>query len=921
MMRDVADWGSDSWGSPDVSYLSAVASLCNDEHTSAAYDYIIDLDDTGFWIGVRHKSSALPDQGWKLHLSAYPTSAETVLLRALPILLDARTSFKVVASRNRLLFLNTGLGALSQIGKFITVYPSADEVAVDLAVRLHAATRDLPGPAVPSDRALAPRSRVSYRYGAFVDHRIQAQTGEILPAVRRSNGDLVPDVRLIRYEPPSDIADPFAIAGLGVSRTPDDEVIAGRFVAIATFAYSPRKSVSLAFDIHGLRRCIIKRVDHNYDDDQGELLDAEAANLALLHEHPTIPNVYQVIHRANETILVMEDLGGRTLEEHLADLRAQGVACSGSTVVRWGSELASILDSVHLAGLVYRDLKPTNIIVNPDGGLRLVDFELAHPAASETYTAGLGTVGYMSPQQLEGARPTVADDVYGLGALMYLIATGAEPAWSPRRWALPDRPIQLMNPVIHNQLAQVIARCLDRDPGRRFSSMREVLDALRSVEYACPEVSLGGEGISSNDSELEARHSDIARQLGESLCQGATPSGIGDGVRWGSLHPTGAGFWSNDLNTGSAGAVLALAELVGATQDRDQEAVLWRGANALVDAARPEGPPMPGLYIGQMGAAAALLRAGQILQDPRLVASALTIARRVARLPYNCPDLFIGTAGRIRMHLWLWEETNDSEQLDSAVHGGEILVEAAEAAGAGVCWRIPSGYGSLSGQAWLGYAHGAAGIADVLLDLFHATGDTRYLQTAVLAGRWLEEKAITIGDGDSAVNWPTSDASHEAAPMFVWCHGAAGVGRLFLHLSTLGVFPEAYELMERAAYTAARMARWADPTQCHGLSGNIEFLLDAFQETGDSRFLREARTLASLLESFAHRHCGNLYWPSEMPTTISPDYMVGYAGVAVCFLRLANFRTQPHQLSRDGFRYCPSRRPSISASRHPGKRG
>ncbi|HYW89292.1 MAG TPA: lanthionine synthetase LanC family protein, partial [Chloroflexota bacterium] len=137
----------------------------------------------------------------------------------------------------------------------------------------------------------------------------------------------------------------------------------------------------------------------------------------------------------------------------------------------------------------------------------------------------------------------------------------------------------------------------------------------------------------------------------------------------------------------------------------------------------------------------------------------------------------------------------------------------------------------------------------------------------------------------------------------LWCHGAVGVGRFFLHAARLdNVHPRSAELAARAARTAARGGRWSPPVQCHGLAGNIELLLDAYQLFGEPAYLREARSLGRLLEAFGSEHDGRLAWPSETPRTFSPDYMVGYAGVAACLLRLADPEDVPHLLSRDTFK-------------------
>jgi lantibiotic modifying enzyme len=134
-----------------------------------------------------------------------------------------------------------------------------------------------------------------------------------------------------------------------------------------------------------------------------------------------------------------------------------------------------------------------------------------------------------------------------------------------------------------------------------------------------------------------------------------------------------------------------------------------------------------------------------------------------------------------------------------------------------------------------------------------------------------------------------------------WCHGAAGAGRFFAHAAQLGILPEAEQVAARAARAVAGGARWIGPTQCHGLAGNIEFLLDMAQATGDRSYRAEAQSLARLLEAFASDREGGLMWPSESPLVFTPDYMVGYAGVAACLLRLSAPERLAHQLSRAGF--------------------
>ena len=231
---------------------------------ACAAGWRIDNDRTGspLWISVRNAHADLPRQGWKLHISASILSAAEALDKSLPVLLDECTGFKVAASLNVLTDLNNGKGGLSQIGKFITVYPEDDTQAVRLATALHAATRGLRAPRIPSDRQLVPDSLVHYRYGGFQDRQIQTTLGEILPVLQTPSGELVPD-RRDGHPCPGWAFDPFRHAGIAIEAPPPSLLIEDRFLIISKLQQSPRGTVFLAVDTHQSRSCVLKAANRD----------------------------------------------------------------------------------------------------------------------------------------------------------------------------------------------------------------------------------------------------------------------------------------------------------------------------------------------------------------------------------------------------------------------------------------------------------------------------------------------------------------------------------------------------------------------------------------------------------------------------------------------------------------------------------
>ena len=883
----------------DTSLLELVESLVEQAPTSSSWNVESDPDPSEVWIRVHSFSARTPDQGWKLHVSATAAAAEDVLRRALPVLLAEDVGFKIAKSLDVVNALNAGEGGLGQVGKFMTVYPNDDDQAVALALALDEATAGLPGPEVPTDRAVRLGSLVHYRYGAFAERLIQTASGHVVPAVVTPDGGLVPDRGPGLAGGPEWAGDPFAAAGLGVERSL--QTVGGRHLVTAMLHKSAGGAVYAALDLDAGRPCVLKQARRHGragpdGKDARDYLRQEAGVLARLEGDPRFPAVYGLFEDDGDLYLAMEEVEGPTLADVVAGEYSGGRLVPAEQVIAWGRELAGALGVIHERGLVYRDLKASNVVVSPLGPLRLLDFELAYAPEGADYLHGIGTRGYSSPQQADGERATVADDVYALGALLYHLATGADPSAAPDDTNLLSRGVAQLNPSMPRSIERVIARCLERDRAARYPSMTEVEAALADAAAARP----ARAAVAVSEGSGEQPFGELARRIGETICATALP--IGDErVTWVSGDPALAGMGQRDLCIGSGGVVLALSEIVDETGNDEQRRILHAGAAALAEAPALDGPRLPGMYVGEAGIALCLLRAGQVLDDGALLEGALGRARMVATLPHRSPDLFNGTAGRARAHLMLWDATGDNEQLNAAVAAGDALLETAVERAGELSWTIPPGFDDLTGRSYLGYAHGVAGIGDVLLDLFDATAQDRFASAASACAARLRRLALPALAGGSGLVWPDSEGSGPSGA--TWCHGATGIARFLLHAASADLDAEAMDLARGAARTVAEGARAADPSQCHGLAGNIELLLDMAQATGDASYADEARSLAALLECFSVERDGMLAWFSDVPPTVTPDYLVGYSGTAMCLLRLSNPAHRPHQLSRKGFKF------------------
>jgi len=861
------------------------------------------------WMRFICKGTILAQQGWKLHISASLSSAEIVLRRVLPILLNASAHFKLIASLHELASLNRGERGMSQVGKFITVYPQDDQEAVHLALRLEEVTRGMQGPTIRSDRALHPRSLVYYRYGGMSsDLYVQDACGIIEPAIKTPGNELVTDRRQMQYEAPDWVTDPFVAAGIVALPCGMKRFIGGRYLIIKTIAASLRHNVYLAGDLKAARACVIKGPglmweNSTVDCSMNQYLRHEAEVLTRLAPHPRVPAFYDLIKEDAALFLVIEDIPGETLANHVTNLSQEGRYVAIQQIITWGLELAEVLGVIHEQGLIYADVKPSNIIIDADRHLHLIDFDHTCERGSAV-PAEYGTQGYIAAHRQKEGTLTIGDDVYSFGVLLYFMVTGADPALTPRPFSVLERPPAWFRAdgwILHD----IITRCLNQEMEAHYTSMEELRVALSSVVGG---THVHGAQVTWAKADEPAAiastlYGEMSKKLLNTLCSVAQCTPGQKGLFWISTHPLTFGIVPRDLNSGNAGTVLALAELIAAHPTLRQHEVLLKGSHWLCMAGPMGEQSLPGLYVGEAGVGAALLRAGQVLREQTLIDAAVARGRLVASLPHRSPDIFNGTAGRLRFHLLLWDETGEREHLQAAIACGEWLSRMSESGGEQEAyWTIPKGYRSMSGKAFLGYAHGAAGIADALLDLFEATADEQYLRMARRAAFWLNRQAIPLPEDDDAYTWPKSEG--DCATAAFWCHGSAGIGRFFLHAAQHDVFPGAGEIAAKAARVVAYGTRWAGPTQCHGLAGNIELLLDMYQATRLPIYLENAFALGRCLEGYATEQNGRLVFSAEAPTTLTPDYMVGYAGVAICLLRLSAPESMPHQLSRRGFRYA-----------------
>ena len=204
---------------------------------------------------------------------------------------------------------------------------------------------------------------------------------------------------------------------------------------------------------------------------KGELGNAHLQSI----RHPGLLRIEEITNEGNRALILMEYVDGRSLQEILKENGPQPY----KSLLDWMLQICDILTYLHnrTPPIIYRDIKPSNIILQPNGVLKLIDFGAAREYRSDNSedTILLGTRGYAAPEQYGGCGQTDArTDIYGLGATMYHLATNRDPAKPP----CMSSPILHFTSDVPQGFSEIIQKCTNLDPKRRYESCMELKSDL-----------------------------------------------------------------------------------------------------------------------------------------------------------------------------------------------------------------------------------------------------------------------------------------------------------------------------------------------------------------------------------------------------------------------------------------------------------
>lgn len=435
-----------------------------------------------------HRASLVPAQGFKLHLTANPVSAASVAGAAVPYLLERGIDFKMAPDTNILVNLNAGLFGLTQVGKFMTVYPLSNEAALQTAADLDELTSGLTGPRVPTDRPYRDASIVSYRYGVMGERELSSEVDGAgrYDSLELPDGTFTKDARTLLQPVPDWIDDPFPNAH-DVDRLDQPEpdgpfsrryIVtgaiqqrgAGGVYRAVRLPVRERDETTGGYHLEPGRVVVIKeaRDDGECDEDGVSAQDRlrwQALMLQLFEDVESFPDAIEMFEWNRSLYLVMEQVEGASLASRIAD--GPRLALGDSYKVMWS--LARAVKTLHERGVTHGDLSPRNVMVGEDCAVSLVDLE--HCFHVDRPWGGVhGTPGFYPRSggelPLDSWAARCHRDLFALAVLVhalfnpdwYLSVTEGrypERAWA--RWPLPES--------VAGEFAALVGSILAIEPG------------------------------------------------------------------------------------------------------------------------------------------------------------------------------------------------------------------------------------------------------------------------------------------------------------------------------------------------------------------------------------------------------------------------------------------------------------------------
>jgi eukaryotic-like serine/threonine-protein kinase len=405
-----------------------------------------------------------------------------------------------------------------------------------------------------------------------------------------------------------------------------ETVIDGRYRVISRLGSGGMADVYLALDQLLGREVAVKVLHHHFAADQEfvERFRREASSAAAL-SHPNIVGIFDRGEWNGTYYIAMEYVAGRSLKSIVREGGPLEPAAAIDIVV----QILRAAQFAHKRGVIHRDLKPHNVILDEEGRARVTDFGIARAGASDMTLTGsiMGTAQYLSPEQAQGFSVSAASDIYSVGVILYELLSGAVPfegetavAIAFKQVSADPRPPSEINPALPPALDAIVLRALAKDPAQRYADAGELIAALEHERQALPAYS--GAAVMGAHGDGPAGHPPPGGQGGTGSLLLAPGGRYGDGygeppetdrrrrwLMWGAAALLVAGLAVAALLLLPSGGKLRVPRVVGQTEQAASTA-LRRAGLTPVPSLAPSSTVAPGRVISESPPAGTPVRKG-----------------------------------------------------------------------------------------------------------------------------------------------------------------------------------------------------------------------------------------------------------------------------------------------------------------------
>jgi len=263
-------------------------------------------------------------------------------------------------------------------------------------------------------------------------------------------------------------------------------LVDGKYKILSEIGHGGMSVVYMAINEKANKTWAIKEVRKDGKMDFNTVRQGLLAEIDTLKKlnHPNLPSIVDVIEDEDSFVIVMDYIEGRSLDKIIEENGAQ----PESVVVEWAKQLCDVFGYLHsrTPAIIYRDMKPANVMLKPDGNIMVIDFGTAKNFEIDLgETTGIGTIGYAAPEQYIGSglgRTDARTDIYCLGITLYHLLTNVDPCKN----LTSDKSIRAVNPALSRGLDEIIVKCTQQQPADRYQSCAELMYDLENYEVLEP---------------------------------------------------------------------------------------------------------------------------------------------------------------------------------------------------------------------------------------------------------------------------------------------------------------------------------------------------------------------------------------------------------------------------------------------------